>query len=59
MNTALLIGIIAFTLRASSPLIYAAMAGILCERSGVVNIALEGMMARASPFAAGTDSPTG
>lgn len=44
MNTALLIGIIAFTLRASSPLIYAAMAGILCERSGVVNIALEGMM---------------
>lgn len=45
-----LVGMMGSSLRLSTPIALGALAGILCERSGVVNIAIEGMMLAAAAF---------
>lgn len=39
-----LLGVLTFTVAAATPIAFAALSGVICERSGVINIAIEGQM---------------
>jgi simple sugar transport system permease protein len=54
-----LVGILQTTLYRAVPITFAALSGVLCERSGVVNIAIEGMLLSGAFVAAVVASVTG
>ncbi len=50
-----LVGMLASSLRMCTPIALGALAGILCEKSGVINIGIEGMMLAAAAFGFGAN----
>ncbi len=54
-----LVGVLQTTLFRAVPITFAALSGVLCERSGVVNIAIEGMLLSGAFVAAVVASATG
>lgn len=44
MDSVFFIGILSLALIKSAPIAFGSMSGLMCERSGVINIAIEGMM---------------
>lgn len=59
MDEVLVGTIIASTLRVSAPLILCALAGVLCERAGVIDLGLEGKMLMTAFTAAAVGTVTG
>ena len=54
-----LIGILQLTVQKSLPITFGALSGVLCERAGVVNIAIEGMLLSGAFTGAVVGSATG
>jgi len=55
----MLIAFVGLTLVKAAPLIFAALAGVVCERSGILNIALEGTLTAGAFTAVGVSFATG
>ena len=54
-----LTGVLQSTLQRSVPIVFGALSGVLCERAGVVNIAIEGMLLSGAFVSAVVASATG
>ena len=59
MDEVLVGTLLASTLRVSTPLILCALAGVLCERAGVIDLGLEGKMLLTAFAAAAVGSVSG